>query len=74
MVFETGVQAIVRGQYGHIVKMYCFNNIFFRNCTITVVGGKVMTRYYVFNNMMLNCKIHCPGHGAEFKLFIDGGV
>lgn len=36
---------------------------------------KVVHCYYVHVHVLwLNCKIHCPGHGAEVEAFHRGGV
>lgn len=40
-----------------------------------MLGGEVLHCYYVNNVLMLNCEIHCLGHGSEFETFyVERGV
>lgn len=62
MVPGTGVQALRRGHFGQMVKLYFV-------CIITVMEDKIMHCYYVHNVLMLNFEIHYPDHVAEVKAF-----
>lgn len=33
------------------------------------MGDTVIHCYYIHNALLLNCEIHCPGHGTEVEGF-----